>query len=98
MQRSSLTRPDSGTELVDNWKWKPIIIWKQEEKYATMFVNSAYAVLNDVKGKLRHAAFVQINITYNMNRIMCLYSCGFLYIIMRSKSPDEEKKTKRKLK
>lgn len=71
VQRSSLTRPDSETDVADNWKRTAIIIWEMGEKYAIIFVNSANAGLYCVKGTLGREAFVQWHAENKMFVFMC---------------------------
>lgn len=75
VQRSSLTRNDSGTEVVDEWDRKPIIIWRQKEKHAAMLANSVYTVLYYVKGSRFHVIWWR-----------ALNVCLQLLYIMRSKT------------
>lgn len=71
VQRSSLTRPDSGTEVVDEWNRRPIIIWRQQEKYAAVLANSVYTVLYFVKGK---------QISCNLISMTCT-QCVFAFVV-----------------
>lgn len=73
VQRSSLTRPDSGTQVVDNWKRKPIIIWQTEGKICNYVCKQCLRCIIRCEGKVK---------TYLLCNIHQMHICVYLWKLL----------------